>query len=647
MLHPRTLIRHSLLTAAMVAGAIAGCGSGDDVDMGQDPGSKAGASANGTSGGTGKGGSTSSNGGGNNGSGNPYPCGASPCADHSGDKTFIDADAPDDADEIFDGATEHESGSDAEREPAIIYPSHETMFPINVSLIRHDWSPGKNDLFALRFNGPKTTVTVYTTELTWTPSEEQWDWIAESNRGAEVELVVSGVDSKKPTDAWSSEPITLLFSDAAVEGAIYYWSTGTKGIMRATVGSPIPEKFYTDPNATDAETCVACHTLSRDGKRMAVGYEGERLREVSVPERETIVPSGATAQPMDPEPMEPEPMDPMGMPKPKPKPGGMGGMEGMASAWTTFSPDGKMLLVAANGILTLIDSDTGETIGDNAGVVSIPAQTVATHPDWAATGDRVAITLGTKGGNKEVESGSIAILPYTNGAWGEPEVVIESTGANDNNFFPVWSPDSKYLAYVKAAGKSKDAVSAELRLFEVATGRDVSMVRLNQRVNNEDGVTGIGNTMPTWAPSTKPGTFWLAFSSLRAYSVVRPQDDKEDQIWIAAVDPTAKDPGYAGFWAPFQSVEEGNHRAFWTHAAEDTQCRCVEICGDSLDNDCDGTADEDDCNVCGSEEICGDGIDNDCDCVVDDCNDEICDDGIDNDGDGNVDKDDRDCQEVK
>jgi Tol biopolymer transport system component len=425
----------------------------------------------------------------------------------------------------------------------------------------------------------------------------------------------------------------LLFSDAAVEGAIYYWSTGTKGIMRATVSNPLPEKFYTDPTAADAETCVACHTLSRDGTRLAVGYDGERLREVSVPERETIVPSSASAT--DPMPMP-------GMPKP---PKGMG--EGMASAWTTFSPDGELLLVAANGILTLIDSDTGETVGDNAGVVTIPTGTVATHPDWAATGDRVAIALAARGGNKEVEAGSIALLSYDGGAWGEPEVVVASQSATDNNFFPVWSPDSKYLAYVHAEGKSKDAVSAELRLFDVEQGSVISMVRVNQRVNNEDGVMGVGSSMPTWAPSTKQGTFWLAFSSLRAYSIVRPADDKEDQIWIAAVDPSGDDPSYSGFWAPFQSIEEGNHRAFWTHASDDTQCRCVEVCGDSLDNDCNGTADEDSCSECSAQEICDDGIDNDCDCVVDDCNVEVCDDGIDNDEDGNVDGADPECQEPK
>jgi WD40-like Beta Propeller Repeat len=620
------------LYSFVLAATFAGCGGSTEVDMGQSPGAGSVSSGGSLS----LGGSAS--GPGTSGPGGPdaSPCGATPCADYTGDKTFVEADAPEDAPERFDAATPHEPGSDAARQPAVVYPSHETMFPINVSRIRHDWTAGDNDLFELRFVGPKTVVTVYTTSLTWTPSDEQWDWIAESNRGASVELTVSGLDTAQPQDSWLSEPNTSLFSEAAVEGAIYYWSTGTKGIMRATVGSPLPEKFYTDPSGTDSESCAACHTLSRDGKRLAVGYNGERLREVSVPERETILPLGVTEPAAEPEPKPGKPMP--GMPKP-PKMG-----EGMAAAWTTFSPDGEMLLVAANGVLTLIDSDSGETIGDDAGVVSIPTGTVATHPDWAATGDKVAIALGAKGGNKEIEAGSIAVLPYVAGAWGEAEVVVASTGANDNNFFPVWSPDSKWLAYVHAEGKSKDAVSAELRLLDVAARKTVALVRVNQRVNNDD-VLGVGNSMPTWAPSTQQGTFWLAFSSVRAYSVVRPADDKEDQIWVAAIDPTADgDPSFAAFWAPFQSIDEGNHRAFWTHASDDKQCRCVDVCGDSLDNDCDGTADEAGCSECGAEEICGDGIDNDCDCVVDDCNVEICGDGVDNDGDGNIDSADPQCQ---
>ena len=535
--------------------------------------------------------------------------------------TFVADGVPAEVVDAFEVGTVHESGTDAEREPSIVYPSHETMFPINVSRIRHEWTAGDgNTEFELTFEGPNTTVRVYTNEAaflpdapSWLPSEAEWDWIAESNRGDSVTFTVRAHEVGTD-DIWSSEPIELYFSAAEVEGAIYYWSTGTEGIMKALVSDPTPVKFYTDPAADDADKCVACHTLSKDGTRMAVGYDGEKLREVSVPERETLVPSDGSER---------------------------------KSAWTTFSPDGELLLVAADGILTLIDSDTGETVGDSGGLVPLPDGKVATHPDWSALGEYVAITLGTRGGNKEVEGGEIAILPYNEGAWGEPEILVPNAGGEDNNFFPVWSPDSAHIAFVNATGKSKDALSATLRLVSVGDGTVTDLVRLNERVNNEDGVISIGNSMPTWAPSTKPGSFWIAFSSLRAYATVREAADKEDQIWIAAIDPAKPDPSYAAFWAPFQSVDEGNHRAFWTHTGEDEQCTCVDECGDNLDNDCDGTADEDDCAECLDQEICDDGIDNDCDCVVDDCNIEICDDGIDNDGDGLADEYDPACVVVK
>jgi hypothetical protein len=59
------------------------------------------------------------------------------------------------------------------------------------------------------------------------------------------------------------------------------------------------------------------------------------------------------------------------------------------------------------------------------------------------------------------------------------------------------------------------------------------------------------------------------------------------------------------------------HRAFWTHTDEDKQCGCQDECGDGLDNDCDGTADEAECVRCEQAEICGDGIDNDGDGAID------------------------------
>jgi hypothetical protein len=597
-----------LLGAVLAAAACAyACGSDGDSEFG-----------NGQGGGDEAGGGfgDAASGDGSNGEGGANPadtCGGKPCANNSGPKDFVEANAPANAGSLFGAGALQPNGTNAAQEPGIVYPSHETMFPINVSHIHHEWvRGGTNDLFRLTFKGPKTTVTIYTVNANWEPSDEQWDWIAESNRGDAVTFTVAGLSQATPGMVWQSSSITLHFSAAEVEGALYYWSTGSQGIMKALVSDRTPEKFYTDPKAANANTCVACHTLSRDGKRMAVGYGGEKLQEVSVPARAAIVPStGAPTRAMN---------------------------------WSTFSPDGKMLLVSASGVMTLLDSDTGAPIGPNNGIVPLPAAKFGTHPDWSALGDKVVFTLTTKAGSKDISAGSIAVLPYSAGTWGTPEVLVANATATDNNFFPVFSPDSKWIAFANAQGGSKDATSAILKLIPATGGTPVALTRLNGRVNNADGVTSVGDSMPTWAPSTKPGVFWLAFSSLRAYGTLRAPNAKLDQIWIAAIDPNKTDPGYSAFWAPFQSMPEGNHRAFWTHVEGEKQCKCVEICGDGIDNNCNGVADEGDCQVCGPVDIPGNGKDDNCDCIIDNApSPEICNDGIDNDGDGLIDSADPTC----
>ena len=543
-------------------------------------------------------------------------CGGEPCADHSGERQFTHEGAPDGADSLFGDATRNPAGTNAANEPAIVYPSHQTMFPVNVSRVRFEWTePAPALAYELRFEGDETQVSIFTTGGSWSPTEEEWDWVAESNRGGAVKFTVTALDPAIPAQAWTSGSIDVFFSDAAVPGAVYYWSTGTSGVMRARIEDSISQKFYTDPEAEDADECVACHTISRDGRHMAMGYGGEALRTIDIDTLDVIVPQPTQAE--------------------------------RKVGWSTFSPDAALLLVSEKGVLRLLETATGEPVGDNDGIVPLEPGKLANMPDWSPLGDKVAFAI-TEGrvGNKEIEAASIAVIDYDNGAWGEVRVLVPSEGGQDNNFFPAWSPDSAWIAYVNAQQKSKDAVTATIRLVSADGSESRELTRLNERVNNEDGVVDIGNAMPRWAPSTLPGTFWLAFSSLRAYATLRPQDDKEDQIWIAAVDPAANgDTSYAAFWAPFQSIEDGNHRAFWTVSDEDRQqqCLCVDICGDGIDNNCDGPADEAGCSECGLVEICDDGIDNNCNCVVDECVQEICGDGEDNDGDGLVDGADPSC----
>ncbi|RLB39623.1 MAG: hypothetical protein DRH30_09600, partial [Deltaproteobacteria bacterium] len=289
-------------------------------------------------------------------------CGGGPCAEHTGEQQFTHDGVPVGTDSLFDAAMRNPPATNDANESAIVYPSHETMFPVNVSRVRFEWTEPAADLaYELRFDGDATAVSIYTTGSSWSPTEEEWDWVAESNRGGAVRFTVTALDLDDPAQAWTSNPIDVFISEGAVPGAIYYWSTGTSGIMRARIEDSISQKFYTDPDAPDAEECVACHTVSRDGRRMAMGYGGEALRTIDIDSFDVLVPKPAQAE--------------------------------RKIGWSTFSPDGELLLVSEKGVLRLLDTESGEPVGDNAGVVPLPAGKLANMPDWSALGDKVAFAM--------------------------------------------------------------------------------------------------------------------------------------------------------------------------------------------------------------------------------------------------------------
>src|SRR5262249_5998 len=153
------------------------------------------------------------------------------------------------------------------------------------------------------------------------------------------------------------------FSQKAVPGAIYYWSTTAQGVRRGALGDPSPQNFLTPDEAQGK--CAACHTLSRNGKRMAADVGGETLTVVDV------------VPPVPP----PVVFGSIGTPALK-----------IDSSWATFNPDTSRVIASRKGILKLLDGNTGAGIGASGGVIALGTGVKAMQPDWAPDGQHVVFS---------------------------------------------------------------------------------------------------------------------------------------------------------------------------------------------------------------------------------------------------------------
>jgi hypothetical protein len=190
------------------------------------------------------------------------------------------------------------------------------------------------------------------------------------------------------------------------------------------------------------------------------------------------------------------------------------------------------------------------------------------------------------------------------GMFGMPALLLQSMG--ENNYYPSYSPDGKFIVFDRVAKQTSTAVAASdsfanpnARVFVLPVGSTtpIDCAFLN-------GTGPLSNSWPRWSPFIQQykgsSLLWVTFSSTRDYGFqiinqsggkiqCYPPDDVENpppndahgmpfpnncqqpQIWMAAINLTTagefqnpSDPSYPPFWIPFQDPTTHNHTAQWT-----------------------------------------------------------------------------------
>jgi Tol biopolymer transport system component len=460
----------------------------------------------------------------------------------------------------FDGAPPATGGL------TLVYPNAGARVPHDLAPIDVQWNVAAQ-VFRVTFavdNGNRLRGYVKTPD--WIPPAAEWQWLLDVAAGHQIKLSVDGatIDGngtpEGPLVGAPGQPLLIAHDDAT--GALFYFATtgdqltGDGTLERLQLGAQKADKYLNKSN--DGGRCVGCHALSRDGARVAFTFlDLTGAATGTAMSLGSVDASNPTAQQAPANTM---------------------------AATASFSPDGKQMVTAYNGKLSIRDGVTGALISD------LTTSGVAMFPDWSPDGSTIVFVKPATGcipgqpnfGQASIYAygGSIATLTASGGSFGDEKVILQAA-AGENNYYPSFSPDGKLIAFTRAStatksswslanssctgqdgsGLSYDNPSATVWVMPATGGTPVQLAHAN-------GAAMKTNSWPKWGPKADGDYLWLSFSSTREYGNVLTGINAHHQIWVTSiprnVDLGAGDPSTPGVWFPFQDTTTKNHIGVWS-----------------------------------------------------------------------------------
>ena len=443
--------------------------------------------------------------------------------------------------------------------PTVVYPLASAVMPSSVKAPDVQWEGASSptDLYRVRLTaGPFATVDTILAVPTSGPFafesqlvDAQWRSLVHSAGNGPITVTVAHWDAT--TGAQGGAPVQVRMIEADVTGALYYWNLGQGQMERIDAAGRAPAIPNPPPRPSEpGNHCVACHTVSHDGRYLAGSLWGGGLEggvfDLSDPAIKTGNPAPTVAPVV---------------------PGST-----YTQLFSTFNQDATRLMINAGTGLRVVDPKTGASIA----TAGTPLPTAnAAHPAWSPDGTTVAfvnnITMNGQPAAWAVDytRGDLQILPVTApDTFGPPSNLVAAANVDPAFAAPSWpsfAPDSQWIAYgagVNSRGQNTGTLYPG-SLFVVNKAGGVT-VRLDTACGGERRCY-----LPNFSPYDIGGYFWLVFYSFRDYGNV-PAGTKgtgRRQMWITAIDKAklaaGVDASAVPYWVPDQDVHTENMSAFW------------------------------------------------------------------------------------